>query len=101
MIIPFMHLGTEDGDVEIRAEDLSRITPAALKRWRITRAELRRCFAEAMELMKGATQGDWARRAPVCEETLDGKWVVVGRVGYNQYTHPLMYGDDDGPTGTA
>jgi hypothetical protein len=98
MIIPFMHLGTEEGDVEIREEDLSLVTAAELKKYRITRAELRRCFAEAMELMKGATQEDWARRRPVCEETLDGKWEVVGTVHYNQHTHPLM---DDGPSGTA
>ena len=83
MITPFMHLGTEDGDVEIREQDLPHITPAELKRWRITRAELRRCFAEAMELMKGATQKDWARHRPVCEKTLDGKWEVVGTVRYS------------------
>jgi hypothetical protein len=101
MIIPFMHLGIEEGDLEIREQDLSRITAAELKRFRITRAELRRCFAEAMELMQGATQEDWARGRPVCDETLDGKWIVRGPVRYNQYTHPLMGDDYDGPQGTA
>jgi formate-dependent phosphoribosylglycinamide formyltransferase (GAR transformylase) len=96
-----MHLGTEYGDVEIREEDLSLVPAAELKKFRITRAELRRCFAEAMELMKGATQEDWARRRPVCEETLDGKWEVHGPIGYNQYTHPLMHDDYNGPQETA
>ena len=83
MIIPFMHLGTEEGDVEIGEEELSLVTATELKKWGITRAELHRCFAEAMELMKGATQKDWARHRPVCEKTLDGKWEVVGTVRYS------------------
>jgi hypothetical protein len=83
MITPFMHLATAEGDVKIRAEDLSLVRAADLKKFRITRAELRRCFAEAMELMKSATQEDWARRRPVCEETSDGKWEVHGPIGYN------------------
>jgi hypothetical protein len=96
LIAPFMHLSTKDGDVEIREEDLSSVTDAQLKKWRITRNELCRCFAEAMALMQRATQEDWARGRPVCEESLEGEWVVGGPIGYNQFTHPLMQGPASG-----
>jgi hypothetical protein len=96
MMHPFMHLGTEHGDLEIREDDLSSVTDKELKKLRISREELRRCFAEAMEMMRGATQGDWARHRPTCEETLDGKWVVSGPIGYSQFSHPLMQGKSGG-----
>jgi hypothetical protein len=96
LVAPFMTLGTKDGNVDIRAEDLATVTDAELRRLRITREELRRCFAEAMEMMRGATPADWAKRRPVADQMQDGEWVVVGLVGYNQHTHPLMRGPASG-----
>jgi hypothetical protein len=90
IIQPFMHLVTEDGDVEIREQDLAAIDRKYLRKWGIRRKELRRCFAEAMEMMRGATQKDWAKGRPIAAQHLDGTWEVVGPVGYNQHTHPLM-----------
>jgi hypothetical protein len=73
-----MHLSTDDGDLAIHEEDLSSLTKRELKKLRITPEELRRCWADAMELMRGE---DWARGRPCCDETLDGKWIVIGPVG--------------------
>ena len=75
LIAPFMHIATEDGDVEIREEDLSVITDAELRMLRISREELRRCFGEAMEMMRGATQADWVQARPVAVP-LNRKWEV-------------------------
>jgi hypothetical protein len=96
LVAPFMTLGTKDGNVDIREADLSSVTDAELRRLRITRDELCRCFAEAMEMMRGATPADWAKARPIAEEIRDGEWIVVGPVGYNQYTHPLMRGPASG-----
>jgi hypothetical protein len=88
LIAPFMHLATEDGDVEIREEDLLVITDAELRMLRISREELNRCFGEAMEMMRGATQADWAQARPVAG-SLNRKW-EVHTICYNAYNHPLM-----------
>ena len=90
LIAPFMHISTEDGDVEIREEDLSVITDAELRMLRISREELRRCFGEAMEMMRGAAQADWAQARPVAV-SLNRKW-EVHTICYNAYSHPLMQG---------
>ena len=88
LIAPFMHIATEDGDVEIREEDLSVITDAELRMLRISREELRRCFGEAMEMMRGATQADWVQARPVAVP-LNRKWEVHAIVpGDNQDERP-------------
>jgi len=90
VVTPFLDLNTEDGDLPIREEDLSRLTNAELRQLRISRTELRRCFAKGIKLMH---HRDWARERPIAQESLDGEWFVL-ICGYNQFTHPLM-GDND------
>jgi hypothetical protein len=67
-------LATDAGDIEIRKHELPSLTEAELKQHRISRQELRRCFAAGAKLMKSTTPSD--RTRPVASETLDGKWEV-------------------------
>ena len=92
LITPFMALSTENGDIEIREQDLSSIAAAQLKGCRITRKQLRRCFAEAMEMMRDATQEDWAKGRPTAVQALNGTWEVHGPLGHSQYSPPMMQG---------
>jgi hypothetical protein len=89
---PFLDVSTEDGDLRIYEDDLSRITAAELKQLRMTREVLQECFAEGVRLMKDR---DWAKQGPCADETLEGEWFVLV-VGYNQHTHPLMEGPASG-----
>ena len=83
-----LHIGTDESyDIEIREDELPKITNAQLKRLRITRAELRRCFAEGMRLMRD--QGPGARVRPVAMGTLDGEW-EVHIVRYSPLNDPPM-----------
>ena len=55
-------LATDYGDIEIRENDLSSLTDAELMKFRITRSELYRAFAEGAELMK--SRSDRVRPVP-------------------------------------
>jgi hypothetical protein len=59
------------GNVEI-VEDEPTLTNKELAKLRISREELRRCFAEGVKLMEG--RGDSERACAY--ETYDGKWEV-------------------------
>jgi hypothetical protein len=78
-------LVTDYGDVEIREDDLSSLTDAELKKFRITRAELYRAFAEGVQLMKSRSD----RVRPVAHKTFDGTW-RVDLFRYSPTTDPLM-----------
>jgi hypothetical protein len=82
-----IQIGTDRGDVTI--DDPTKVTDAQLRRLHISRAELLRCWAEGMALMKGVKPGD--RCGPVADETLDGKW-VVHLVRHSPLSDPLLHG---------
>jgi hypothetical protein len=91
---PFLDVSTKDGDERIYEDDLPLVIARDLKRLRMTREVLHRCFAEGVRRMQEPGK-DWARCRPTAQETLDGEW-EVGCGGYNQYTHPLMAGPAKG-----
>ena len=78
-------LATHYGDVEIREDDLSSLTDAELKKFRISRTELHRAFAEGAELMKSRSD----RVRPVAHKTFDGTW-RVDLFRFSPITDPLM-----------
>ena len=84
---PILEISTDDGPIVIAAEEIPAIPAEYLKRWRITRAELRRCFDIGQRLMEGYKATDRVR--PCADETLDGTW-EVRVVRYSQYTDPSI-----------
>lgn len=86
-------LGTEDGDVEIREDELPTITDEDLVMLGISRAELHRCFAEAAELMQGVDPLE--RKRAVADQRPDSTW-EVHLVQYSPFTDPLMQGPAKG-----
>jgi len=78
-------LATDYGDIEIRENDLSSLTDAELMKFRITRSELYRAFAEGAELMKSRSD----RVRPVAHKTFDGTW-RVDLFRYSPITDLLM-----------
>jgi len=83
-------LATAAGTIEIRQDDLSSITDAQLGEFGISRAGLRRLFAEGLQLMQSSTRvGEQV--CPCAAQTLDGQWEV--RLGCYP---PLMGGGPGG-----
>jgi hypothetical protein len=62
------------GNVEIGEDELPTLTNKELAKLRISREELRRCFAEGVKLMEGRSDSDSVRACAY--ETYDGKWEV-------------------------
>lgn len=87
-----LEVATDLGAVTIRKQDLITITDTELRRLRMSREELNRCFAEGMELMRSRGIKPSDRIRPCAEERLDGKWQVV-LVRYSGVSDPLMHGD--------
>ena len=67
-------MSTDAGDIAIQENEISTITAAELCQLRISRADLRRLFAEAAKLLQGIKPRDRAR--PVAIRALDGHWEV-------------------------
>ena len=78
-----LYVNTADGDVEIREDE--PVTNADLRKLGMSRADLHRCFAEGIELMKGMKPGDRCR--PVAHRRPDGRWEV-----HSEHSDPLMQG---------
>ena len=78
-----LYVNTADGDVEIREDE--PVTNADLRKLGMSRADLHRCFAEGIELMKGMKPDDRCR--PVAHRRLDGQWEV-----HSEHGDPLMEG---------
>ena len=87
-----LDLCTEYGDVVIREDDLPIITKADLRKWRISRRDLLRCFAEGVELMRGRSPRERVR--PIACQRLDGEWEVM-LCGYSALSDPLMQADGE------
>jgi len=66
---------------------LSSLTDAELRKFRITRAELYRAFAEGVQLMKSRSEHDRVR--PVAHKTFVGTW-RVDLFRYSPTIDPLM-----------
>ncbi len=79
-----LDIATARGDMHIRADQLATISNAELKRWRISRADLQRCFVEGAALMQGR---DPAEVRATAHETLSGEWEVI-LVHYSAHTRP-------------
>jgi hypothetical protein len=60
------------GIVEVGEDELPTLTNKEIAKLRISREELRRCFAEGMKLMEGRGESDRA----CAYETYDGEWEV-------------------------
>ena len=73
------------GTVEVGEDELPTLTNKELAKLRISREELRRCFAEGVKLMEGRGNSD----RPCAYETYDGKW-EVRIVRYSALSDPLM-----------
>jgi len=73
------------GIVEVGEDELQTLTNEALGKLRISREELRRCFAEGLKLMEGRGDSDRA----CANETYDGKW-KVRIVRYSALSDPLI-----------
>jgi hypothetical protein len=84
-----LNIGTKDGDVEIREDELPTITKADLKKLGISHKDLLRCFAEGVELMKERKVKPGDRVRPVADQHIDGSW-EVNLVGYSPISDPLM-----------
>ena len=67
-------VSTDAGDFAIQEHEISTITAAELCQLRISRADLRRLFAEAAKLLLGIKPRDQARL--VVTRALDGHWQV-------------------------
>ena len=67
-------VSTDAGDIAIQEHEISTITAAELCRLRISRADLRRLFAEAAKLLQGIKPRD--RALLVAIRALDGHWEV-------------------------
>jgi hypothetical protein len=72
---------------------VASLTNAELKKLRMSRTELQRCFAEGVKLMEGKTESDRCR--PCADETLNNEW-VVNVVYYSVHGDPLMNGPPAG-----
>ena len=68
-------VSTDAGDIAIQEHEISTITAAELCQLRISRADLRRLFAEAAKLLQGIKPRERAR--PVANRALDGHWEVT------------------------
>ena len=85
---PMLEVSTDYGySVAIHENDLTSLIDEQLKLLRISRAELRRCFADGVKLMQGKTESDRVR--PCADETADGEWIVT-LVHYSALSDPLM-----------
>ena len=73
-------MSTGAGDIAIQEHEVSTITAAELCQLRISRADLRRLFAEAAKLLQRTKPRGSAR--PVATRALDGHWEV--------HTDPIM-----------
>jgi hypothetical protein len=82
-----IEIGTADGGVVIREDELASVTDDELEWMEMTREDLHRCFAEGVELMPSVESG--ARVRPVADQMRDGTW-EVHRVWYSALTDPLM-----------
>ena len=72
---PMLEVSTDYGRQRaIHEHDLTSLIDEELKVLRISRAELRRCFADGVKLMQGKTESD--RVPPCADEILDGRWIV-------------------------
>ena len=67
-------VSTDAGDFAIQEHEVSTITAAELCQLRISRADLRRLFAEAAKLLLGIKPRDRVR--PVAIRARDGRWEV-------------------------
>ena len=76
----------DEGDLELREEELPSITDQELAKFRISREELCRCFAKGTRLMQRYTEVDGVR--PIAFED-DGKW-KVGICGFSPLSDPSM-----------
>ena len=86
-----LEVSTDYGyDIAIYAEDLEGITASELWKLRMSRAVLKRCFAEGVVLMQGKAENDWVR--PCAYPILGGKQWVVHLVRYPGQSNPLMEG---------
>ena len=84
-----LEVSTDYGyDIAIYAEDLEGITASELWKLRMSRAVLKRCFAEGITLMQGKTENDRVR--PCAYPILGGKQWVVHLVQYPGRSDPLM-----------
>ena len=73
---PLLEVNTDYGlRRAIQEDDLTLLTDAELKTWRMSGADLQRCFAEGVSLMRGKTLRDRVR--PCADETADGEWIVT------------------------
>jgi hypothetical protein len=88
MAMATLTLSTEDGDVEIREDQLATLTRSDLRLLGISRKELLRCFAEGVELMKGRSAAERVR--PIAERVPGTSTRMVLIVGYSPITDPLM-----------
>jgi hypothetical protein len=82
-----LEVSTDSGGIEIHEDELATITDAELKKLRMSREVLERCFRLGKELMKGKKPGDRVR--PCADEDLQGNWHVV-LVRYSELSDPLM-----------
>jgi hypothetical protein len=86
---PMLEVSTDYGySVAINENDLTSLIDEQLKLC-ISRAELRRCFAEGANLMQGKTESDRVR--PCADEIRDGKW-NVNLVQYSKRGGPVLKG---------
>jgi len=76
----------DEGDLELREEELASITDQELAKFRISREELHRCFAKGARLMQRYTEVDGI--GPIAFED-DGKW-KVGICGFSALNDPSM-----------
>ena len=76
------------GIVEVDEDELPTLTNKALAKLRISREELRRCFAEGVKLMEGRGDNDRA----CAYKTYDRKW-EVRIVRYPTLSDHLMEGE--------
>jgi hypothetical protein len=67
-------VSTDAGDIAIQEHEVSTITAGELCQLRISRADLRRLFAEAAKLLQEIKPRDRAR--PLAIRALDGHWEV-------------------------
>ena len=67
-------VSTDAGDIAIQEHEVSTITAGELCQLRISRADLRRLFAEAAKLLQSIKPRDRVR--PVAIRAGDGRWEV-------------------------
>lgn len=67
-------VSTDGGDIAIQKHEMATISAAELCQLRLSRADLRRLFAEGAKGMQGIKPSDGAR--PVASRGLDGHWQV-------------------------